>query len=60
MSVAQLLVQLVGDSVLGDCGEWICSEILVDVEERDGLHQRAEDDLLVIREVELEKRNSKV
>lgn len=60
MSVAQLLVQLVGDSVLGDGGEWICSEVLVDVEQGDGLHQRAEDDLLVVGEVELKKEIKKL
>lgn len=58
MCVAQLLVQLVGAAVLSDCGEWIGSEVLVDVEKSNGLHQRAEDDLLVVGEVELRKRNN--
>lgn len=60
MSVAQLLVQLVSDSVLSDRGEWICSEVFVDVKESHGLHQRAEDDLLVVGEVELKMRGQKL
>jgi hypothetical protein len=56
--VAQFLVELVGAAVLGDAGEGIGAEVLVDVEEGHGLHQWAEDDLLVVGEVELEARRS--
>lgn len=53
MSIAKFLVQLIGTAVLSDDSEWICAEVLVDIEKCDGLHERTQDDLLVVREVEL-------
>jgi hypothetical protein len=55
VGVTQLLVEFVCASVACDGFEGICAEVLVDVQQGDCLHQRAEDDLLVIREVELKE-----
>jgi hypothetical protein len=53
--VAQLLVKLVRATVLGDAGEWIRAEVLIDIEKRHGLHKRTQDDLLMVGEVKLKK-----
>lgn len=53
MSIAKLLVEFVGAAMFGDAGERVGAEVLVDVEESDGLHQRTQDDLLVVGEVQL-------
>lgn len=55
MGVAQFLVQLVCAAVLGDRCERISSEVLVDIEQRDRLHQWTQNNLLVVGEVELKR-----
>jgi hypothetical protein len=53
VSITQLLVELVGAAFLGDGFEWIRAEVFVDIQQSDCLHQGAQDNLLVIGEVEL-------
>ena len=55
VGVSNLLVQVTRAALLLDGGESVRPEVLVAVHERDGSHQRAQDDLLVVGEVELEK-----
>lgn len=55
MSIAKFLIQFVGATVLSDDGERICAEVLIDVEECYGLHERTQDDLLMVGKVELLK-----
>jgi hypothetical protein len=53
MCVAQFLIKIIAASVLDNAAERICAEVFINIEQSNGLHQWTQDNLLMIREVEL-------
>lgn len=53
VGVTQLLVEVVGATMFHNCTETISAEVLLSIHVGDGVHHWAQDDLHVIREVEL-------